>query len=194
MSFQIETGRLILRDVLDEDIPTFCKYFAEPESRDNILSVQADEAYNKNEFAKAIAWAQVSPRPYYILAVTLKIDGTLIGDCNINNAEPESFETNIGWHYGHRFRGNGYATEAARALLDFAFEFVEVNEVFADCFVGNKASIRIMEKIGMRPSALNFSLFNTIRGWSYGENKSTVRHTVSRHEWREQTKRLRRKS
>lgn len=175
----------MLRDVREDDVPILCRYFAEPESRENILSFQADEAYHKNEFAKIIAWAQISPRPYYTLAVELKTDGTLIGDCSILNAEAESVETNIGWHYGHRFRGNGYATEAARALLDFGFEFVEVNEIYAECFAGNKASIRIFEKIGMSPS-WNFDLFNIMRGWSYGESKPAVRYKISRHQWRTQ--------
>ncbi len=152
MSFQIETGRLIIRDVREDDIPILVKQFAEPESRENILSFQADEAYNRNELAKAIGWAKISPRPFYKLAVVLKNGGDLIGNCNLSDAVPESVAANIGWHYGYRFRGNGYATEAARALLDFGFEFVKVNEVFADCFADNRASIRIMEKIGMRSS------------------------------------------
>jgi RimJ/RimL family protein N-acetyltransferase len=191
MSFQIETGRLIVRDVQEDDIPNLVKQFAEPEARQNILSFQADEIYNKNELEKAMAWARERRRPYYKLSVELKGGGDLIGCCNLSDAERDGFETSLGWHYGHRFRGNGYATEVARAMLDFAFEFVEVNEVFADCFTGNLASIRIIEKIGMS-STLNSGLFNIIRGWSYGENKPTIRHTISRHEWREQIKHLRR--
>lgn len=171
-------------DVREDDIPILVKQFAEPEARKNILSFQTDESFIKNDLENAMAWARQAHRPHYKLSVELKNGGDLIGSCTVTNAEPESFETSIGWHYGHRFRGNGYATEAARALLDFAFEFVEVNEVFADCFVGNFASIRIMEKIGMR-SSLNFGLFNMIRGWSYGENKPTVRHTISKQQWRE---------
>jgi RimJ/RimL family protein N-acetyltransferase len=187
MSFQIETGRLIIRDVREEDIPILVKQFAEPEARNNILSFQTDEAFNKKDLANAIAWARQAHRLYYKLSVALKTGGILIGSCTLTDAEPDSFEAAIGWHYGHRFNGNGYATEAARALLDFAFEFVKVNEIFADCFADNQASIRIMEKIGMSAS-LNFSLFNTIRGWGYGENKPTIRHTISRHLWRELTK------
>lgn len=190
MSFQIETPRLVTRDVREDDVPILCRYFAEPESRGNILSSQADEAYQKNVFANAMAWAKISPRPFYTLAVELKADGTLIGNCNISNAEAESVETNIGWHYGHRFRGRGYATEAARALLDFGFEFVEVGEIYADCFVGNGASIRIFEKIGMSPS-WNFDLINLFRGWSYGESNPTLRYTISRQQWRAQMKQIR---
>ena len=179
-----------MRDVREDDIPILVKQYAEPEARENILSFQMDEAYNRNELMKAIGWAKISPRPYFTLAVVLKNGGDLIGSCSLNGAVPESVAANIGWHYGYRFRGCGYATEAARALLDFGFEFVKVNEVFADCFADNRASIRIMEKIGMSAS-LNFNLFNMFRGWSYyGENKPTVRFTISKQQWRDQMKRL----
>ncbi|MCY7348269.1 MAG: GNAT family N-acetyltransferase [Pyrinomonadaceae bacterium] len=182
MSFQIETGRLIIRDVREEDIPILVKQNAEPEARGGILSFQADETYNKKELEKAMAWAQYQRRPYYKLSVALKTDGTLIGSCTYTDVVPESYEAAIGWHYGHRFRGNGYATEAAYAMIDFAFGFVGVNEIFADCFAENRASIRIMEKTGMS-SGWNFDLFNVIRGWSYGEQKAAVRYVISKRQW-----------
>lgn len=184
MSFQIETRRLLLRDVREDDIPILVKQCAEPEARENILSFQSDEFYNKQDLANAMAWAKQPQRPHYKLSVTLKTDDTLIGSCMLTHAEPAGYETSLGWHYGNRFRNSGYATEAARALLDFGFEFIEVNEIFADCFANNSASIRIMEKIGMNPY-WNLDLFNLMRGWwSYGESKPTVRHTISRKQWR----------
>lgn len=182
MSFQVETERLLIRDIQKEDIPILVSQCAEPISRENILSFQSDETYNRKNFENAIAWAKAPRRLYYTLAVTLKSDNTLIGSCNINNVFPESIETIIGWHYGHEFRGNGYATETARQLLYIGFELNEVTSIYADCFVNNKASIRIFEKIGMSPH-LNFGLFNLIRGLSYGENKPTVRYYISRNQW-----------
>lgn len=182
MSFQRETERLIVRDVREDDIPIIIEQFAEPEARKNILSFQQDENYNKKNLAYAIAWAKHPQREHYKLSVTLKRNETLIGTCTINNVKPKCYETAIGWHYGHRYRGNGYATEAARELLRIGFELNNVSEIYADCFVGNQASIRIMEKIGMS-SRLNFELFNVIRGWSYGEHKPTVRYVISKRQW-----------
>ncbi len=182
MNFQIETPRLLLRDVQEDDIPILVKQFAEPEARGGILSFQADEAYNRNELVKAMGWARCSPRPFYKLAVVLKNGGDLIGSCNLSDAVLGGAAANIGWHYGYRFRNNGYATEAARVLLDFGFEFIKVSEIFADCFADNQASIRIMEKIGMT-SHRNFGLFNLVRGWSYGESRPAVRHIISRNQW-----------
>ncbi len=190
MSFQIETERLILRDVRKVDFSGLLEIFAEPESRSNILSFQADAEHNRKDLENAMAWAKFPQREHYKLAVALKNDQTLIGGCTLTGVRPEAFNTTIGWHYGHKFRGNGYATEAARALLYIGFELNQVNEIFADCFVENKASIRIMEKIGMR-SSWNLGLFNTIRGWSYGEQKPTVRYIISKYKWLSDTNRVR---
>ncbi len=187
MSFQIESERLIIRDVREADIPILVEYFAEPIARKNILSCQLDSEFNRKYFENGIAWAKHPQRIYYQFAVTLKTDDTLIGNCSIYKVYPESIDTNIGWHYGSRFRGNGYATEAAQKLLYFGFELEEVSSIYADCFVENKASIRIMEKIGMKPH-WNSSAFNFMRGLlSYGEFTSAVRYSITRNQWLDKT-------
>lgn len=155
MSFQIETERLILRDVQDEDIPILLVQFVEPESLRNILFSQRDKVLNKRILEGAMAWAKAPQREYYKLSVVLKADQTLIGSGTISGVLPESVKAGIGWHYGHKYRGNGYATEAARELLYIGFGLNKVNEIHADCFADNLASIRIMEKIGMNPEMLN---------------------------------------
>jgi len=187
MSFKIETERLILRDVHEDDIPTLVAIFAERESRKNILSRQADENYNKRNLETGIAWARTTARrEHYVLSVELKTDRTLIGNCSISYVEPEYFNTRIGWHYGHQYRGNGYATEAARELLYIGFKIGNVMEIHADCFDENIASIRVMEKIGMQAD-WNFGLMKFLRGMTYGENKPAVRFKISKPEWLAQT-------
>lgn len=185
MSFQIETARLMLRDVREEDIPVLLAIYAEPEARENILSSQTNEDLNRRDLKNAIAWAKQARREYYKLSVTLKTGGDLIGTCNLIDVRAGCFETSIGWHYAHKYRGCGYATEAAREMLRIGFERHKVNEIYGDCFAENKASIRIFEKIGM-VSTLNPGLIQIIRGWGYGENKPAVRYTISGNEWRQQ--------
>ncbi|HEY0459023.1 MAG TPA: GNAT family N-acetyltransferase [Pyrinomonadaceae bacterium] len=187
MSFQIETERLVLRDVREADLPVLLAQAAEPEARGGILAYQADERYNRVCLMAAIQWARVVNRQNYTLSVLRKRDDALVGNCSIAHVKPESIECALGWHYGFEFWGKGYATEAARALLYVGFAIGHVAEIYADCFVDNRASIRIMEKIGMR-STRTLRLFNQIRGWSYGENRPTVRYTISRNDWRAKTK------
>lgn len=182
MSFQIETERLILRDVRETDLPVLLAQAVEPEARGGILAYQADANYNRACLLSAIAWAQAQPREQYTLTVLRKRDCRVVGSCSIANVKPESIESALGWHYGVRYWGRGYGTEAAGALLYVGFALNDVTEIYADCFTDNYGSIRIMQKIGMRERR-NLRLFNQIRGWSYGERRPTVRYTISRNEW-----------
>jgi [ribosomal protein S5]-alanine N-acetyltransferase len=182
MSFQIKTNRLIIRNVQKSDLPILIKQSAELEARSGILSYQADENYNRGILLGAIAEAKSPQRKNYTLSVILNTNRNLIGSCMISNVKMDSIETYIGWHYGCKYWGNGYATEAARVLLFIGFELNKVSEIYADCFCDNKASIRIMEKIGMK-SHPKLNLFNTIRGLSYGESRPTVRYIISRKQW-----------
>jgi [ribosomal protein S5]-alanine N-acetyltransferase len=183
MSFQIATERLILRDVRAEDLPVLLEQAAEPAARSGILAYQADEEYNRKYFVRAIAEGKFAKRENYTLSVTLKAGAPLIGSCMIHNVRPGSIETSLGWHYGSAFWGHGYATEAARVLLHIGFRLGDAAEIYADCFADNRASIRVMEKIGMT-TRQTLGLLNTIRGWSYGETRPAVRYTISRDQWR----------
>lgn len=55
----------------------------------------------------------------------------------------------VGWRLAREYWGRGYATESARALLDFAFTRVELDEVVSLTVPANKRSRRVMERIGM---------------------------------------------
>jgi RimJ/RimL family protein N-acetyltransferase len=187
MSLQIKTERLVLRDVTEADLPVLLAQAQEPEARGGILAYQADETYNRVCLMTAIEWARVGRRENYTLAVERKADGAVVGSCSIANVREDSIEAALGWHYGVKYWGKGYGTEAARALLYIGFEIGRVAEIYADCFADNFASIRIMEKIGMRQRR-NLQLLDQIRGWSYGEQRPTVRCTISRREWLEKTK------
>lgn len=182
MSFQLETERLVLRDVREADLRVLLAQAREPEARGGILSFQANELYNRNYLEKAISQARFKQREFYALSVILKTGGDLIGTCNITEVRRGSIETNLGWHYGSRYWGSGYATEAARALLYIGFEIGRVNEIFADCFADNPASIRVMEKIGMTTRPV-LNLFDALRGTSYGERRMVVRYVITRGDW-----------
>lgn len=55
---------------------------------------------------------------------------------------------------GETFWGNGYATEAAQAVMEFAFEEKGYHRVFARCFRSNPASGRVLEKLGMKQEGI----------------------------------------
>ena len=81
------------------------------------------------------------------LAITLN-DGTLIGGCGLKR--DRSNTTEIGYWLGVPYRGQGYATEAARALIDHAFGDLGLDRLEADARVSNPASRRVLEKCGFQ--------------------------------------------
>lgn len=81
-------------------------------------------------------------------AITHK-DGYIIGGIGLNvNKEHENAE--LGYWIGKKFWGEGYCTEAARAVLIYGFEVMRLNRIHAKHFTRNPTSGRVMQKIGMK--------------------------------------------
>jgi len=85
----------------------------------------------------------------YGFAVTRKTDGELVGVVSLGITE-EHQRAELAYWMGKPYWGQGYTTEAARRLLDFGFNDLSLNRIFAFAFVSNPASTRVMEKIGMK--------------------------------------------
>lgn len=89
----------------------------------------------------------------YEFAITDKETGELFGaialshNHHFNNGE-------LAYWIGEEFWGNGYATEAAEALLQFAFKVKSYHKVFARYFASNPASGKVMEKLGMKKEGI----------------------------------------
>jgi ribosomal-protein-alanine N-acetyltransferase len=93
---------------------------------------------------------QQVPRIKFQFAVTLKSTGQLIGSCGVRRDSPMAREGDMGYEFDPKHWGNGYATEAARAVLDFGFSHMDLQRVSAWCIAENLASARVLEKIGMK--------------------------------------------
>ena len=82
------------------------------------------------------------------LAVERRSDGDLIGWCSLSRWNPDHRSAALGYCFGEAAWGHGYATEAARALLHWAFETLDLNRVQAETDTRNLASARVLEKLG----------------------------------------------
>ena len=90
-------------------------------------------------------------RGYGPWAVVAKTSDAIIGYCGLfyfPDVNGRS-EIEIGYRLARVWWGRGYATEAAYAVLQFAFDAIELNRVYANHFADNPASGRVLEKIGM---------------------------------------------
>jgi ribosomal-protein-alanine N-acetyltransferase len=82
-------------------------------------------------------------------AITLRDTGALVGAIGLT-IHSHSQRAEMGYWLGVRYWGRGYMTEAAHSVLEFAFETLHLNRVYASYFLRNPASGRVMQKAGMK--------------------------------------------
>lgn len=75
--------------------------------------------------------------------------GDVIGDVVLQPVPRPGGEIEVGWHLARNHWGGGYATEAARRILDHAFETLGLDAVVADIALQNTRSIAVAERLGM---------------------------------------------
>jgi len=84
------------------------------------------------------------------LAIERAADGAFIGWCALNQWMPDYRSAKIGYCFDEAAWGQGFATEAAAALLQWAFETLDLNRVQAETDTRNLASARVLEKLGFQ--------------------------------------------
>jgi RimJ/RimL family protein N-acetyltransferase len=82
------------------------------------------------------------------LGIELKEENKIIGFVGLIRKNHKQGE--VGWALSIKYRGKGYASEAARALISYGFEKLGLHRIFADTSNINAASVKVMERIGMR--------------------------------------------
>lgn len=145
----IETNRLILRTWGDNDINDYYLLNQDPKVVEFLLKMSSIE--QSKEFIECMN-DQFHAHGYTIFAMEEKQSGILIGFTGLNAPKWRAHFTpcvEIGWRLSSKFWGNGYATEAARAVLDYGFKKCALKEILAWTVPANLRSIRVMEKIGM---------------------------------------------
>lgn len=83
------------------------------------------------------------------LAITLRSDGRQIGGAGLR-IDHLNQNAELGYWLGVPYWGEGYATEAARAVIRHGFEHLRLHRIFASHFKENQASARILAKLGMQ--------------------------------------------
>jgi RimJ/RimL family protein N-acetyltransferase len=146
----LETDRLRLRSYQPSDWERIHLYASQPDFSRYEMWGPNSEADTKNFVAEMREQAEEKDRYEFDFAICLKDSGLLIGGCGIRRESPGSVVANLGWAVNPDFQKQGYATEAARALLRFGFEELGLALVYATCDARNRASYRVMEKIGMK--------------------------------------------
>ena len=140
----LETERLILRAPRLRDAKIIAKLANDRRIAENTARIP--HPYGLADAKEYITWANETRKESAFL-VTVN-DDTVIGACGVGVVEGENPE--IGYWIGTRFWGNGFATEAARAVVDYAFDRFEFDVLHSSARVTNPASRRVLEKCGFQ--------------------------------------------
>ena len=149
MSIILETERLILREYTEADAPAFFRLNSDPE----VMRYVPDEEMKTVDEAREILithpLADYRNRGYGRWACILKTTGEHIGFCGPKYL-PEISDVDLGFRFTPANWGKGYATEAARACVNYGFSRLNFDHIVGLAEADNHASIRVLEKVGMQ--------------------------------------------
>jgi ribosomal-protein-alanine N-acetyltransferase len=141
----LQTVRLILRPYSELDIPELLPLIGTREVAATTLRIA--HPYNERHARDFLKLAEEPDKIW--LAITLRSDGRQIGGIGLR-VEQQHQNAEIGYWLGVEHWGKGYATEAAREMLRYGFEALNLNRIHASHFKHNSASGHILKKLGMR--------------------------------------------
>ncbi len=143
----IATPRLILRPFTLQDLNPLFAILQQPDIFEYFPRTDAP-SLERVERIIAFYIKQAEDYGFSCWAVDLKATGELIGWCGLNHL-PETDEDEVAYLLSQAHHGRGYATEAARASLDFGFDTIGLPRIIALVHPENIASWRVIEKSGM---------------------------------------------
>ncbi|MDJ0752101.1 MAG: GNAT family N-acetyltransferase [Ardenticatenaceae bacterium] len=169
-ALRLQTPRLTLRLMKLSDLDDLLKIFGDPK----VMASFNDSPFNREQMK---FWLERNlehqeQHGFGLFSVILKAEGILIGNCGLEymNVEGEK-AAELGYDFRSDYWNQGYATEAAAAVRDYAFDTLQLPSLFSLIRVGNEASKRVSEKIGMR--FVEEITQNDIQYWKYAVQAET---------------------
>jgi len=146
MKSLFETERCLLRPLAAGDGYHFYHINSDPLVLKYTGDAPFDTLEKADDFIKA--YNEYQKHGYGRWAVLAKKTGDFLGWCGLKY-EPDTGETDLGYRFYYSNWGKGYATETAKACINFGFETLNLKSIVGRAYLGNDASIRVLEKCGM---------------------------------------------
>jgi RimJ/RimL family protein N-acetyltransferase len=175
----IETQRLVLRELNKDDFASIHSYASDYEVSQYLPWGPNSEADTQSFLNKIIEYQYDSPRYDYEISVVTKEDNKLIGICGIHISNPGNREGWIGYCYNKEYWGNGYASEAAKGIIEFGFTSLDLHRIFATCDPNNIGSAKVLEKIGMKREG-----HLRENKWQKGKWRDSFVYSILEHEYK----------
>ena len=147
----IETNRLILRIMREEDFAGMFKVFTDEKVMKSFNLLSFSLQHMQNWMERNLV--HQNKYGYGLYSVFLKFNQELIGDCGLEHGQFEGRKcVEIGYDFQSKYWNKGYATEAAKAIKDHAIKKlnIDIRKICSFIRINNKASQRIAIKIGMQ--------------------------------------------
>jgi RimJ/RimL family protein N-acetyltransferase len=175
---QLATDRLILRELVEDDWRPLHALESQPEVV-RYLPYDVRSEDDARGYVDAIRLeARELPRLVFELAITVRGDDTMLGRCGMRRRSNDPRLASFWYVISPAHARKGYATEAARALLGYAFEELRLHRVHGECDPRNSSSARVMERLGMRREAEHVEDV-----WIKGEWCGTLVYAMLDREW-----------
>ncbi len=173
----VRTQRLLLRTFRPDDLEALLSYYADPQ----VVRYTPYEPWTREladeQLAKRLRRTGLD-QPDAALGLAVEHDGQVIGDVMAWCTDDTRQRAELGWAFHPDVAGQGYATEAVRALVDLAFGRYGQQRVYAHLDPRNAASARLCERIGMTHEAHLRRDY-----WGKGEWSDSDIYGLLREEW-----------
>lgn len=169
LDWTLETKRLLLRPMLATDLDALHLIFTDPK----VMASFGGELFNREQMGH---WLQrnlehQSQFGYGLFSVVLKTDQIVIGDCGLEQMDVDGQAiAELGYDFRSAYWNQGFATEAAIAVRGYAFDVLQLPQLISLIRVGNIASKRVAEKVGMKCIS-EFERYGN-RYWKYALERS----------------------
>ncbi len=149
----LPTARLLLRPLVEADIPALFAIFSDPEVMRYWSSPPWSELVQAH---KRLLDIQEGYRTgdYLQLGIERRSDHALIGTCTLFSFHTASRRAELGYALGRPYWGAGYMHEALTALVAYAFDTLHLHRLEADIDPRNTASARALERLGFQREGL----------------------------------------
>jgi RimJ/RimL family protein N-acetyltransferase len=142
---ELITDRLVMRPPREDDIPALVELANNRRIAE--MLARLPHPYTETEARTFITMLAGQPLSGAAYALTRKDNGAFVGVAGLN-ATPRGLE--LGYWIGEPYWGDGFATEAAHALVDLAFRATNIQVLHVSCRVINPASRRVIHKCGFQ--------------------------------------------